>query len=366
MAAATDKGRAVPLVSIIMPCFDAAAYLPAAFDAIRAQTCADWELLAVDDGSSDDTAAVIAAAAAADPRIHLISHERNRGLAAARDTGLAAARGTYAWMPDPDDGYGADLLECAVGCLERDGSDLAVFGCVEEFRRADGSLASVHEVSVPETVAREAPLEGAALHAATLDLEEATLLGYAWNKVYRRSSIAGLAFEDVPLIEDILFNVAVVDRVRRVSVVEAMPYRYVKRLGTNLTNRFVPRYFEVHRRRVEALYDQQRRWGRDTGEVRARLGSLFGRYILSALERNCDPRAGMSGGDRVRWVRGLFDDPLFGTLIPCARARRDPVLGACLALLRLRSTVGCLALGRAIHLVRGGVGGLYAKLKQGR
>lgn len=370
-AADTDRPAAEgegtqPLLSIIMPCYNVAGFLPRAFAAIQAQTRDDWELICVDDGSEDGTPDAIRRAAAGDPRIRLVSHARNRGLAAARNTGLSKARGRYVWMPDPDDGYDPELLECAVARLERDGSDFALFGCVEELRREDGSLASIHEVPVPSTVACEIPLEGAALHAAVLDLEEATLLGYAWNKVYRRASIEGIEFEDVPLIEDILFNIAVLDAAHRVSVVDGMPYRYVKRLGSNLTNRFVPRYFEVHRQRIGRLYDQQRRWGRDTAEVRSRLGSLFGRYILSSLERNCDARAGMTGAARARWVRELFDDPLFRALIPAAHAQGDAVLEACLALLRRRSVVGCLALGRAIHAVRGGAGGLYSKLKQGR
>lgn len=355
-----------PSLSIIMPCYNVAGFLPQAFRGIQAQTYGAWELICVDDGSTDGTPDAIRQAAAGDPRIRLVSHARNQGLAAARNTGLADARGGYVWMPDPDDGYDPDLLERAVARLERDGSDFALFGCVEELRREDGSLASVHEVPVPSTVACEIPLEGAALHAAALDLEEATLLGYAWNKVYRRSSIKGIEFEDVPLIEDILFNISVLDAARRVSVVDGMPYRYVKRLGANLTNRFVPRYFEVHRRRIGELYDQQRRWGRDTVQVRSRLGSLFGRYILSSLERNCDARAGMSGAARARWVRELFEDPLFQALIPAAHAQGDAVLEACLAMLRRRSVTGCLALGRSIHVVRGGAGGLYSKLKQGR
>ncbi|MCM1096370.1 MAG: glycosyltransferase, partial [Terasakiella sp.] len=59
-------------VSVIMPAWNAAPYIGAAIDSLRAQTVADWELIVADDGSTDSTADIVAAASAADSRIRLL------------------------------------------------------------------------------------------------------------------------------------------------------------------------------------------------------------------------------------------------------------------------------------------------------
>jgi glycosyltransferase involved in cell wall biosynthesis len=83
----------VPKISVVLPTYNQAAYLPACLDAIADQTCRDFELIVVDDGSTDDTARILA-----DYQrqfaFQLISQE-NRGLPAALNAGFARAAGEY-------------------------------------------------------------------------------------------------------------------------------------------------------------------------------------------------------------------------------------------------------------------------------
>lgn len=360
--ASRDRASGAPLISIVMPCYGVERYIGAALDDIQSQTCADWELIVVDDGSPDSAVSIVQERMASDGRIRLVRHDRNRGLSAARNTGIRHARGSYVWIPDPDDRYEPTLLQHACEAIAASHPDVVLFGYTEEYFDAAGNHTRSRQI-LPSI---SGPLSGDALHAAVLDLEEATLYGYAWNKVYKRSALEGLAFEDVALIEDILFNVSCFQNVSCCAFLDESPYRYAKRLSANLTNKFVPEYYEVHRRRIQALFDQQRSWGLDTPQVRSRLGSLYGRYIMSALERNCDPRAQLSHRDRVGWCRSLFADPLFKTLVPGARSRGGRVLSLGLAVLRTRSATACCALGRLIHVVRGSQSGLYAQLKMQR
>lgn len=90
------------LVSVIVPCFNQARFLPDAIDSLRNQACADWECIIVDDGSTDDTPIVAARLAELDSRVRWIRQE-NRGLAGARNTGLRMARGTHIQFLDADD-----------------------------------------------------------------------------------------------------------------------------------------------------------------------------------------------------------------------------------------------------------------------
>lgn len=92
----------MPLVSVIVPAYNAEATLAETLSSVLAQTHRRLEILVVDDGSRDGTAAVAEAVRRAEPRLELI-RQANAGVAAARNAGLARARGDYvAWL-DADD-----------------------------------------------------------------------------------------------------------------------------------------------------------------------------------------------------------------------------------------------------------------------
>lgn len=104
-------------VSVLMPCFNAAGHLARSVTSLQQQTFADWELVAVDDGSGDSTWHVLAQMAAADGRIRPI-RQQNGGAAAARNRALAAASGRYVAFLDSDDTWSPEFLNAMVGALE--------------------------------------------------------------------------------------------------------------------------------------------------------------------------------------------------------------------------------------------------------
>ncbi|MCC6720384.1 MAG: glycosyltransferase [Acetobacteraceae bacterium] len=84
-----------------MPAFNAQAYIRQSVQSVLAQTCENFELLVVDDGSTDNTRAIVAAID--DPRVRIIDSPGNCGVVAARNRGIAAARGRYIAIHDADD-----------------------------------------------------------------------------------------------------------------------------------------------------------------------------------------------------------------------------------------------------------------------
>jgi glycosyltransferase involved in cell wall biosynthesis len=114
-----------PLVSVIVPAFNAQAFVGRTLASLRAQTFADFEAIVVDDGSTDGTAAIVHHAAQADPRIRLV-RQANAGVAAARNRALAEARGRYVANLDADDLWRPQFLEKTVEALARAGEG-AVF-----------------------------------------------------------------------------------------------------------------------------------------------------------------------------------------------------------------------------------------------
>lgn len=120
-----------PLVSILLPVRNAAATLPAALDSLLAQTLADLEVVAVDDGSADSTAEVLADYARRDPRVRplLLPHA---GIAAALGAALAAARGGLLARMDADDLAHPQRLERQARALAED-PGLGLVACRVEF-----------------------------------------------------------------------------------------------------------------------------------------------------------------------------------------------------------------------------------------
>lgn len=111
-----------PPVTIVLSCYDGAAYLPEQLESIRGQTWRDWRLLIRDDGSSDATPAILERAAQADGRITRIMDDRgNLGPVGSFGRLLELALGSgarYVALADQDDVWRADKLERQLALLE--------------------------------------------------------------------------------------------------------------------------------------------------------------------------------------------------------------------------------------------------------
>lgn len=116
MLSGTRTGAVVsqPTVSIIMPAFNAAPFIEEVIGSVLAQTCIDWEMIVVDDGSTDETAAILDRQH--DPRISVI-RQTNAGVSAARNAGLNVATGEFVTFMDADDLLPNDALMARVNYL---------------------------------------------------------------------------------------------------------------------------------------------------------------------------------------------------------------------------------------------------------
>jgi succinoglycan biosynthesis protein ExoO len=108
-----------PLVSIVMPAHNAGSTIERAIDSVIGQTYARFEILVVDDRSDDETATRVGNYD--DPRIRLLKHRVNRGVAAARNTALRAARGDFITLLDADDAWLPERLARLLVTAQRAG-----------------------------------------------------------------------------------------------------------------------------------------------------------------------------------------------------------------------------------------------------
>ncbi len=114
-----------PLVSVIVPCFNAAATIRETLLSIMGQTYARMEIIVVDDGSSDGSARIVEQLASTDRRIRLIS-QQNQGVAAARNAGILASNGAHIAPIDADDLWAPDKLARQMEVFELCGDRVGV------------------------------------------------------------------------------------------------------------------------------------------------------------------------------------------------------------------------------------------------
>lgn len=111
------------VISVIIPVYNVAAYLPACLDSVLAQSYHDFELLLVDDGSTDGSTDLCDDYACRDARVTVI-HQINRGPSAARNAALEVAQGDYIAFVDSDDVIHSRYLEVLLQYLEQYNADV--------------------------------------------------------------------------------------------------------------------------------------------------------------------------------------------------------------------------------------------------
>ena len=116
-----------PAISVLMPVYNGARYLPQAMESILSQTYGDFECIVVDDGSTDRSLAILQQFARADSRVKIVSRP-NTGIVGALNDGLAAARGEFVARMDADDMARPERLAVQLAYM-RSHPTLAAIGC---------------------------------------------------------------------------------------------------------------------------------------------------------------------------------------------------------------------------------------------
>jgi CDP-glycerol glycerophosphotransferase len=217
--------RSEPLISVVVPAYDVAAYLPACLDSILGQSHRALDVVVVDDGSPDESGAIARSYAERDRRVRVVRIE-NRGLGGARNEGLRHARGDVLAFADSDDIVPPGAYATMLRQLRDTGADLVTGDVVR----------LVGEQPQPIRWMRKLHRERAAV---ALD-ERPGLLGdvFAWNKLYPRefweratlSWPEGVRYEDQPTLTRAYVHA------RLVAVVPEVVYRWrVRDDGSSIT-----------------------------------------------------------------------------------------------------------------------------------
>ncbi|MFV0420820.1 glycosyltransferase [Oleidesulfovibrio sp.] len=128
-----------PFISVIIPVYNGAAFLPDAVASVAAQQYENLEVIIVNDGSQDDSSTVARNLAAQYPALHIqVLDKENGGLASARNAGIRQAKGQWILPLDCDDCFAADFLNTAVQAIKTRPEVNLVFTNMQEFGAKNG------------------------------------------------------------------------------------------------------------------------------------------------------------------------------------------------------------------------------------
>ena len=171
------------VISVIVPVYNVAAYLPECLDSILSQDYDKLEVILIDDGSTDDSGAICDAYARRDGRIRVI-HQKNGGAAAAKNAGLRAATGEYLSFADSDDFLEPGAYAYMLALLKENDADIVRCAFQNRFRTRTEQWLAGEDRCV---------MEGKAfLVRFTTDWT----CGLLWNKLYKRALFDGIFFEE--------------------------------------------------------------------------------------------------------------------------------------------------------------------------
>ncbi len=296
-----------PQVSIIVPVYNAGAYLAACLDSLLAQTLTAIEILAIDDGSTDQSAAILADYAARDARV-VVRTQQNQGVSAARNAGLALAKGDFVGFCDADDWadptmYGA-LHQAAIK------ADAQVAFCAVVKHRAaadefvplpfaDGEMLdarAIREQLIPNMISL--PQDG----------EDLPISGYTPRNVFRRTLLANLSFRgDIHYAEDLLFIIEALLKAERAVTLAAPLYHYRFHAGatTKRYSAFIP---DSLTQSQLALSDALAVHGQ-LAQNQPRLAIRQRRNILTAIISLCLPGTPFPPMRRIAAIRSILREP---------------------------------------------------------
>lgn len=271
--------------SIVVPAYNVAAHLALCVDSLLAQTEESLEVIIVDDGSTDASGAIADRYAEQDARVRVI-HQENGGLSAARNAGVNAASGEFLFFLDGDDWAEPGMVMAMSTVCEAEGAQVAVAGAVVDFVDECGELVRSDRRRLESVTVKR----GVGLDSTYVDDNLVNLLGYAWNKAYRREWLAGAGHrfeEGLALVEDIEFNARVLGDADTVAMSAEEFVHYVQRPAPSLGKVKDASFLALRLRAIRSVDSLLGAWGVDSAARTARTSrasamALWGTLAVAA------------------------------------------------------------------------------------
>lgn len=221
------------MLTVIIPVYNAEAYLEKCVKSILDQTYKDYEILMVNDGSCDGSAEICNRLARDHKNIRVI-HKENGGVAAARNTAIENVRGDLISLVDADDILDPQMFEIMISEMEKTGADIAACG----YRMEYGSIHTKRYDTVPPVTLFTGQKE---LMCGMSN----GITGFLWNKVIKRSALGTIRFrEDAVVASDLLFVFELIQNIDKTVYIDLPFYHYRYIIGSLSKSRSLKAYMD--------------------------------------------------------------------------------------------------------------------------
>lgn len=313
------------MISVIIPVYNTARYLPQCLDSVLGQDFSDLEVITVNDASTDDSLDVCRRYAARDSRVVVIDKPRNEGSEAARRSGYAVARGEYVMYADSDDWLdNPHVLSLMHDKAEETGADYVEIG----FNRV---------LDRRKLVKKRIPLVSG--HGLLIEQPELfddyfisffgvnKLFSSMCGKLYRKSTadMADIRPLGIFMQDDVGYNMQLFPSLKKIYILADTGYNY--RFGGNTSRYypFMPDYKRLYARKTELI--EQYSFHKALPWVNIELKNVLRTEICNRIIFN------IGGGRKavVDWLREEMSDPVYGGFVHVDKASgfwQDPMVRA--------------------------------------
>ncbi|OLS38442.1 glycosyltransferase family A protein [Bacillus sp. MRMR6] len=275
----------LPLISIIIPVYNAEKTIKRAIRSIRKQSVQNFELLLVNDGSSDNSLEIMRYFEERDTRIRVYDIP-NSGVSGARNVGIEHVRGKYTTFLDADDYYVENALESVISCMN-DQTELIIFGYNIEYEN------SASKCILPSNKDLQF-FRKKAFRNYAVSLIENEMINAPWNKIYLTSYLKTneiLFAPELDIGEDLKFNLSFVRDVQYVNILSKSLVNYSQKKGEGLVSRFRPNRFELRFALLEEIKELLSYW-ENLLENQVMIDRLLIKDIMAFFmdfyKKNCD------------------------------------------------------------------------------
>lgn len=245
------------MVSIIIPIYNVEQYITACLESVEAQTYTDYEVILVDDFGTDGSMKIVEAFvnrigsdSKNQGKYKIVSHERNRGLSAARNTGTAVAKGKYVYYLDSDDTITPDCLEKLVAEAEHTEAEMVV--------------GNIHVIGddqwIPKLKQKGMLTGGDCFH----DYLQGNYYMMAWNKLVRCDFLErnGITFVEGLIHEDCAWSFTVACLASKIAFVHDETYNYLVRSNSIQTDNDFTKHFKAYCTLLKYYAEEATKYGK--------------------------------------------------------------------------------------------------------
>ncbi|WP_455765228.1 glycosyltransferase family 2 protein [Gemmiger formicilis] len=235
------------MISVVVPIYNVAQYLPDCVKSIFAQDVTDMEVILVDDGSTDNSGALCDRYAKIYSNVKVI-HQKNAGLSAARNTGIEAAKGGLITFVDSDDMLADGFISTALELAKIYQADFIAFSHVrcEAETQWPMKCPSQSEDCKPRVYDERVQK----MQKFLIGTEIGTT---AWAKVYRRELFETIRYPVGKYHEDVFTTYKAVDKAKRVVTTSQVGYLYRKSPNSITTSGFSPKRLDSVEGKLQQL-----------------------------------------------------------------------------------------------------------------